>query len=290
MLYTIKNDLLHVVIASKGAELQSIIHTSYGIEYMWGGDAAYWGKKSPVLFPVVGTLKNNRFHYNGKEYELPRHGFARDMEFAVTEQAEDSISFTIQSDATTVMVYPFFFRFTIQYSLQENSLQVKYIVNNTGSDEMYFSVGAHPAFKVPLTDEYDFTDYYLQFEKTENAGRWPLAANGLIEKSGVPYLQNTDIISLKKELFYTDALVFKNLSSQFIAIGTGKNEHGIKLSFNGFPYMGIWNAKDANFVCIEPWYGIADSVDATGKIEEKEGIQKLGDDETFSAAWSVTCF
>lgn len=290
MLYTIKNDLLHVVIASKGAELQSIIHTSYGIEYMWGGDTAYWGKKSPVLFPIVGTLKNNRFHYNGKEYELPRHGFARDMEFAVTEQADDSISFTIQSDATTVMAYPFFFRFTIQYSLQENSLHVKYIITNTGSDEMYFSVGAHPAFKVPLTDEYDFTDYYLEFEKTENAGRWPLAANGLIENSGVPYLKNTDTISLKKELFYTDALVFKNLSSQSIAIRTSKNEHGIKLSFNGFPYMGIWNAKDANFVCIEPWYGIADSVDATGKIEEKEGIQKIGDDETFSAAWFVTCF
>jgi galactose mutarotase-like enzyme len=130
----------------------------------------------------------------------------------------------------------------------------------------------------------------LQFNKTENAGRWPLTDDGLIDKEPTPFLQNEDNLPLKKELFYKDALVFKDLQSKSISIVSDKTEHGVKVEFDGFPYMGIWAAKDADFVCIEPWCGIADTVNSTGRLEDKEGIQTLVANEEFSRTYSIEVF
>ena len=290
MIYSIHNNELSVAISSKGAELQSIIHKDFGLEYMWSGDPAFWGKKSPVLFPIVGGLKNNEYQYNNKTYNLPRHGFARDMEFEVVEQEDAGIKLTLKSNEETIAKYPFLFKFSLRYSLQQNKVSVSYIVENPGSENLFFSVGGHPAFKVPLADETKFEDYYLQFNAVENAGRWPLSADGLIENFAIPVLENADRLPLTQSLFYKDAMVFKHLHSTSIAVLNNINAHGIKLTFKDFPYMGIWNSGNANFVCVEPWCGIGDSVNTSGNLKEKEGINCLSPNDVFERTWTVEVF
>ncbi len=289
-MYSISNDILAIEVASKGAELQSIYHKQNNLEYLWSGDPKYWAKRSPVLFPIVGELKNNSYSYKGQRYPLSRHGFARDMEFALTDQTNDSVTFYITDNEKTLGVYPFKFRFSVKYTLVENVLQVTYTVENTGDDTMYFSVGGHPAFRVPIAHDTSFEDYKLVFDKPEIAGRWPLSAEGLIQKEAVSVLVNQNELPLTKELFASDALVFVGLNSTSVSIKSDKTEHGVSVSFEGFPYLGIWEGKGGDFVCIEPWCGIADSVDATGNLDEKEGIHVLQPTEAFVASFFVSVF
>ena len=290
MVYSIENNLLSVKIDSKGAELQSIIHKDFGLEYMWSGDPNFWGKKSPVLFPIVGTLKNNSYRYKGNTYQLSRHGFARDMEFEMSDNDSAAVTFTLNSNEATLANYPFQFSFSIRYALETNRLNVSYTIENKGDHEMYFSVGGHPAFKVPLVEGTKFEDYYLEFNHFEHASRWLLSKEGLIENSSVPVVAHTDKLPLTKSLFYNDALVFKELASKSVLVLSNETSHGLKLNFHNFPYLGIWSAKDADFVCIEPWCGIADNVNASGNIEEKEGINVLAKGEIFSKTWHVELF
>jgi galactose mutarotase-like enzyme len=286
-MYTIENDLLKVTVNPVGAELSSLFNKTNDHEYMWSGDPKFWAKQSPVLFPIVGTLKNNSYSVNGKSYELSRHGFAREKLFTVTNQTATSISFELQSDQQTLSVYPFQFSFTLIYTLEQNKLSVTYVVKNNGSDEMFFSVGAHPAFKLPLADELAYDDYYLLFNKTENAGRWPISADGLIELAPSALLENTNRLPLTKSLFYKDAIVLKNLESDAVELKSDKHPLGFTFTFKGFPYLGIWAAKDADFICIEPWCGIADSVNSNQVLGDKEGIVKLAAGEDFQRSWGV---
>jgi len=286
----LSNEKLTVTIAEKGAEIQSILRNDTNLEYMWSGNPEFWGKKSPVLFPIVGGLLGNKYTYNGNEYTLGRHGFARDMNFVVTEQGPDSALFSLIDNEETLKVYPFHFIFSIRYVLEENTLSVTYHVKNTGEDMMYFSVGAHPAFRVPLAEGSAFTDYYLEFNQPETAGRWTLSPGGQIESIALPYLSNTQRLPLNKPMFYEDALVFKHLASNKIAIKSDLTVYGLTVQFDGFPYMGIWSARDADFVCIEPWCGIADSVNTSGQLSEKEGINALHPGQLFDRTWSVTLY
>ncbi len=290
MTHQLKNGILTVSIAEKGAELQSIVVDNTGIEYMWGADPAFWAKKSPVLFPIVGGLTNNQYRYGGKKYTLGRHGFARDMDFTVTEQSSAAITFTLGESAETLEKYPFAFKFSVKYVLNGSQLSVSYLVQNTDEKTLLFSVGAHPAFKVPMAEGTVFEDYYLKFSHVEHAGIWPLSPGGQIETFTSPLLDDTDMLPLTKQLFYKDALVFKHLVSNAISIVSNKTPHGLRVVFSGFPFMGIWNSKDANFVCIEPWCGIADSVTADGGLSEKEGINALPEGGLFERTWSVEVF
>jgi galactose mutarotase-like enzyme len=286
----IENETLQVTIAPQGAELQSILRKDLSQEYLWSGDAAFWGKKSPVLFPIVGGLKKNQYQHALQTYQLSRHGFAREMAFEVVQQDATSITLSISSNEETLQKYPFHFSFSISYQLEENSLHVTYDVQNTGTENLLFSVGGHPAFKVPLAAGTGFEDYYLEFNATENAGIWPLSAEGLIESVPVPFLQNTNTLPLQKELFLKDALVFKQLKSTAISLKSHHTPHGLQVQFKGFPFMGIWSAPNADFVCIEPWCGIADGVYASGNLLEKEGINSLNPGTSFSRTWTVTLF
>jgi galactose mutarotase-like enzyme len=289
-MFIIENEYLKVVIKTKGAELDSIYNKRTQLEYMWSADPAFWSKKSPVLFPIVGTLKNDRYYFQNKEYSLSRHGFARETDFTATEQAPSSVTFTLESNETTLERFPFSFRFDIVYSLDAEKLNVIYRGKNTGTIDLYFSVGGHPAFRLPLTAGTDYTDYYLEFNETENAGRWPISKDGLIETNSISLLDNTRRLQLKKELFYTDAIVFKQLKSDKVSLLSQKTTNGLEFDFTGFPFLGIWAAKNADFVCIEPWCGIADSVTANQQLLDKEGINKLGAMQTFERVWSVKTF
>ena len=286
----LENDFLRVVINPVGAELNSLFNKTTGQEYLWSGDAKFWGKRSPVLFPIIGTLKNNRYFIEEKSYVLSRHGFAREKTFAVKEQTPSSVIFGLLNDAETQLVFPFEFNFSLLYTIYKNSLSVTYLVRNTGNDRMYFSVGGHPAFKLPLAAGLTYADYYLQFNTPETVGRWPVSAQGLIELTPVPLLQNTSRLPLTKSLFYNDAIVFKDLKSDEVEVKSARHPAGFRFSFKGFPFLGIWAAKDADFICIEPWCGIADSVNSRQVLTEKEGIISLPRGEDFKRVWTVTLF
>jgi galactose mutarotase-like enzyme len=289
-MFTLENELLKVEVSPRGAELQSIVNKTLGLEYLWNGDPAFWSKRSPVLFPIVGSLKNNSYSYQGKSYQLPRHGFARDMDFQPEKQTASEISFLLRSSEETRKNYPFDFEFRVRYQILGDELSTEYMVTNTGSGLMYFSVGGHPAFRLPLDSNTEFSDYYLKFEETENLQRWPISKDGLIQLQPVPVLEDSNRLNLKKSLFYQDALVFKYVASSEISLISGKSKHGILFQMGEFPFLGIWSFKDADFICLEPWCGIADSVNSNQQLEAKEGIEKISPGKVFSRQWRIKLF
>lgn len=286
-MYQLENDRLRIEIDAKGAELKTVYSKSFSLDYMWGADPAYWAKTSPVLFPIVGALKGNTYYYEGQPYHLSRHGFARDKAFTVTAQSTDAITFSIESDEDTLQQYPFSFRFSIRYSLIDNELSVSYEVQNKGEGLMFFSVGGHPAFKLPLVEGTHYNDYQLVFEKEETAGRWPISKDGLIEKTPLSLLQHSNVLPLTKELFSKDAVVLKHLQSSWVQLQSDKTPHGFRFYFPNYSFLGLWAAPGADFLCIEPWCGIADSVDTNQQLPQKEGIVQLSPNEAFNVQWRV---
>jgi len=289
-IHYLENDVLKVAITSRGAELDNIYNKQTKLEYLWDANPTFWPKKSPNLFPVIGGLKNSEYSFEGNKYTLSRHGFARDNDYVVEEFDASNIKFTLHSNDKTRDNYPFDFIFSIIYSIEKNVLKCKYVVQNTSSYKMYFSVGAHPAFRIPLTADTNYNDWYLEFGEIENADLFPLDKEGLIKMQSAPFFNDTKKLPLIKELFYNDALVFKDLKSTQIDIKSDKSENGLKIEFKGFPYYGIWSAKDANFVCLEPWCGIADIENTDGNLISKEGISMLKSNEIFEREWTVELY
>src|SRR5882724_3660018 len=290
-MYTVENEFMKVLIHPRGAELQSIFHKGHQLEYMWNGDPAFWGKHSPILFPIVGTLKQDRYYYQEKAYSLGRHGFARDREFSPAGQELDAISFLLHSDADSWKKYPFDFELQISYRLLPQGLTTTYKVKNpSAGEDLWFSVGGHPAFKAPLVAGTVYEDYYLEFNKMETAPRWPISKEGLIEKSPIPLLSGTDHLPLSRKLFEKDAVVLRHPASDSVTLKSDKTAHGLRMDFPGFPFLGIWAAPNADFVCIEPWCGIADSTDSDQQWIRKEGIQRLAPGEIFEREWTLSVF
>jgi galactose mutarotase-like enzyme len=289
-MFILENELLRVEINARGAELQSLKNKITGLEYLWNGDPAFWAKRSPVLFPIVGSLKEDTYYFQGKAFHLPRHGFARDMDFVSEKQNQKEITLLLTSNPETKKNYPFDFQFRIRYQLLGDELSTEYMVTNTGPGLLYFSVGGHPAFRLPLDAGTEFSDYYLQFDETENLQRWPISKEGLIQRQPVPFLKDSKRLDLKKSLFYQDALVFKYPASSEISLVSKKTAHGLLFQMGEFPFLGIWSFKDADFLCLEPWCGIADNVDSNQQLEGKEGIEKLATGKVFSRQWRVKLF
>lgn len=285
----LENEHLKISLASKGAEMQSLVSKKDNINYLWDGNPDYWGKFSPVLFPIVGGLKHHIYHYKGKTYQLPRHGFARDMEFSVAQHTATEVVFELKPTAETLKVYPFQFILQLRYKLSGYSVACTYHVSNPGSSPLLFSIGGHPAFATPVNKEISYNDYYLQFNK-EDELTFHKITQDLIDNETISIPLTAGKLPLQHQLFYDDALVVKSLKSDVISLRNSKNEHGIHFSFSNFPFFGIWAAKDANFVCLEPWCGIADGIDHQQELEQKEGIVQLAPQQTFERTWEVTCF
>jgi len=286
---TLENDYIKVSLAAKGAELQGLFSKETKLEYLWNANPKYWAKHSPVLFPIVGSLKNNSFIYQGKHYELPRHGFARDNVFNFEKISGSEGIFTLTQNADTLKTYPFYFELKLKYQLIDRKLKLTYEVKNTGTSELLFSIGAHPAFAVPNTPDTVYEDYYLSFNADEQLTYWKLE-DGLVTNETKNIALNAHKLKLTHELFYNDALVFKNLQSNSISLLNTKNDNGLHFNFEEFPFFGIWAAPDAPFVCLEPWCGVADGVNHNQELSGKEGIIKLGAGKTWSRFWEVVCF
>ncbi|PWS28267.1 aldose epimerase [Pedobacter yonginense] len=286
---TLENEYIKASLSAKGAELQSLFSKETNIEYLWDADSKYWAKHSPVLFPIVGALKGDSFTYKQKSYALPRHGFARDHVFNFEKQSETEIIFTLTQTQDTLEIYPFFFELRLKYQLIDRKLNLTYEVINTGTEELLFSLGAHPAFAVPNTPNTVYEDYYLAFNADEKLTYWKLD-NGLVANETESIELGGHKLNLKHDLFYNDALVFKSLQSNCISLLNTKNDFGLHFHFEDFPFFGIWAAPDAPFICLEPWCGVADGINHDQNLEHKEGIIKLQAGQNWERFWEVECF
>ncbi|MCG3666281.1 aldose 1-epimerase family protein [Aliarcobacter butzleri] len=280
MNYEIKNSFIKAQIKSFGAELNSLKKCDENFEYIWQADSKYWARHSPVLFPIVGRLKEDSYFYKNKKYSLSQHGFARDKEFEIVQNEANFIEFRLKSDEKSLEFYPFFFELNICYKLDKNSLIVSYKVKNKSDEKMYFSIGAHPAFNTQVCD-------FLEFENIKTTKRYFLDEKGLIYKNEDLNLENSKLC-LDKDLFKDDALVFNDSNIKQITLKNIENKSRVKVKFDNFPYLGIWSKpNDAPFVCIEPWFGVADEENANQKIEDKKGILSLEKEEEFFCFYTI---
>lgn len=280
MTTTISNSILTAQIKHLGAELFSL-KSNQDKEYIWEGNPTFWGKHSPILFPIVGSLKNNSYSYNQKKYQLNRHGFAREMEFELIKKTEESATFSLISTVETKKVYPFDFELQICYSLDENKLNIDYKVINKTETTMPFAIGAHPAFALPG----HFEEYNLEFQQDESL-KYHLLEEGLISNTTNEIQLDNKQLGLNYHLFENDALVFKTLESKSITIL--KNETPIlKVNFTDFPNLGIWTVVNAPFLCIEPWFGYSDTLNEYDDFCKKEAIQLLGENKFFESNYSI---
>lgn len=290
MEHILKNDFLEVRINSFGSELTGIKDIKTNEEYVWQKDPKFWAKSSPILFPFVGALKNGRYTYKGKIYEFSlRHGFARDYEHKVAAEGKDFIEFIFTSTEKTKKVYPFDFNLFIKYILNDRKLRIEYKVENLGNDVMYFSLGAHPAFTIPVGDGIDFSDYYVEFEKEEN-GDSRVLTGSFIDPEKIVHVFDGKIMKLNKDTFINDAIIFEKTNSNVVYLKSTKNSRKLGFSYEGFNYMAFWNVPGAEFICFEPWDGITDFDNCSGKLEEKAGIEKLNANEKYEKAVEITIF
>ncbi len=286
----LENESLIAGINEKGAELKSLRKKDNGHEYLWNADPAYWAKTSPVLFPIVGALKDDTYFYQDKSYRLPRHGFARDLIFEADAISKTEVALTLTDTEDTWTVYPFSFRLTLRYKLVGSSLVCTYeVFNPGGGNPLLFSIGGHPAFAVGTNGTPLYEHHYLEFSDDDTLHCHQLEGNLISATTSTIPLDNHRL-SLMHQLFYGDALVMKTLNSRRITLRNSLDARGIHFQYGDFPFFGIWAAKDADFVCLEPWCGIADAVGHNQQLVEKEGIQRLDAGKRWFRSWEAHCF
>jgi galactose mutarotase-like enzyme len=290
-IYTLENDFLKMVVSKKGAELLEVIGKSDGYPYLWQGEPAFWGSRAPVLFPIIGNLNQGKYRYDGKEYRMQRHGFAAKSDFECWQNDVDEISFSLTHSQATLSQYPFEFRLDVRYRLQNSTITTEYRVENTGSRQMWFSIGGHPGFHCSLNSEGKKAGRLI-FERNETVNRL-VNELGYLTGREEPFLSAQNIIDLATVDFDSNAKVYimKNLTSEQVTLEDQKSGKQVRLRFPGFPYLGIWSpSNNAPFVCIEPWYGITSVIaDSADELEHKPGIQGLAPGECFICSYDITC-
>lgn len=283
------NNKLYITIDSLGAQLMSLRDLN-GIEYLWQGNEKYWKGRSPILFPIVGALRNKKTIIDGLEYTMPQHGLARINEFKLKKKFTDSAVYTFVSNDETKRSYPFDFELEVTYTISDFSIIVSFNVINKDSKSMPFGLGGHPGFNIPIFSDENFEDYKIQFEKIENCDSpvIDMEQSLIVSKERISVLENSNSIKLKHELFYNDALVLENLKSRGVSMHSVETGRGIKMDFDGFDYLGIWQAPDAPFVCLEPWTSTATLDIEDDDLRHKRGIIELAPGESKEFSFKIT--
>ena len=286
---TLSNSVLTVQIAEHGAELQSI--KKDGKEYLWQGDAKFWGRRSPVLFPIVGRVWNNKYRHAGNTYEIGQHGFARDMNLKLTYKEDKGAVYWLESTPDTLGKFPFPFRLLVGYLLEENKITVKWRVENLGAMDMYFQIGAHPAFYFPKFDAATKDRGFFVFDrKSDLEYIMPIEKGCVSPERHVLKLNKEGLMPIDIHTFDCDTYIFDNKQLKKITLLDKKKKPHISLEFNS-PLVALWSPTkthpDCPFVCIEPWYGRCDSVGYSGELKDREWIQKLEPKETFDVEYKI---
>lgn len=261
----LKNDKITASVSEKGAELTSLKFN--GFEYIWEADPAVWGSSSPVLFPICGGLKDDRFFYDGRIYNLNKHGFVRREMFEVEEACDQKAVFVYKSNDMTREKFPFEFEFRVIFELNGCNLSVTLSAKNTGDNEMYFNFGGHPAFACPE----GISSYDLIFEQKETLDAYKVLGN-LLSHETDNIITDSNTLPLKDELFTVDSLLFKKLLSKSVVLKNRLNDRALRFDYNGFDFLTVWTKPGAKYICLEPWTGTPDFVDSNQKLSEKYGI------------------
>lgn len=292
----LENQHITIKIAALGAELKSVVDQMTNIEYLWQADPSYWGRSSPILFPIVGRLTDDTYYHEGETFHMSQHGLARDQLFECIEHTADRVCLRLESDRSTRQIYPFDFILDIIYTLVDNEVQVQWIVKNVMETQaLPFSIGAHPAFNLHLFDADTIDDFYVAFDREIELQFWQLE-QGCFGQRFVKY-GKSDSLKLATELFSKDALVWKDNPIQRVSLKNMKNHHSITMDLTAFTYgaytssFALWTPyKDggtAPFICLEPWFGYADTVGGPYELAEKPGVITLDALDTCHLGYSL---
>ncbi len=287
MEFKISNEFLELVVSSHGAEKQSLVSKETNISYLRDIDQ-YWNRHAPLLFPIVGKLRDLKTFINNKEYSMNQHGFLRDQEFELYSQSESELVLVNKFNEETLKKYPFEYKVFVKYILEGKTLHTEFTVVNEDYQVIPFNYGGHPGFKLPLYENETFEDYTVKFEKTENFDAPTVKLdNGTLDFVNTIKYSNIDEIKLNYKYFEIDAIVIPNVKSQSVKL-VNKEDKGIKFDFKGFPSLAIWTKPNAPFVCLEPWIGYADHHDSNYQFIEKDNMQFLNPGDKFSVTYSIT--
>lgn len=290
MNYTIKNEKLTVTVSDMGAELQSIKGAD-GTEYLWQGDPQIWDGKAPNLFPYIARMTGEKYTVYGKQYAMKIHGFVMYRTLTMEKQTADSITFRLDSDEETRVQYPFEFTYRITYTLEENTLVTTVSVENRDSRRMFFGVGGHPGFMVPLEEGLTFEDYVLQFSEASQPYRVGFSDTCFLTGQDAFYpLQNGKEIALKHELFDQDAIVLKNMPKT-VKLCSEKGKHSVTVTYPDFAYLGFWHMpkREAPYVCIEPWSSLPSREGVIEDLEFQSDLLRLDAGKTYENVWKIMC-
>ena len=288
MRYTLENDALRIEIDSHGAELKSLVRKADKKEVMWDANPEYWNRTSPVLFPFVGGVKNKRYRHNGKEYSVGQHGFARDMEFGLLSENDTEIRFLLTDTDETMEKYPFCFNLEIGYRIEGEKVYVMWAVENTNAEEMYFAIGAHPAFALPELEGHAFRLYDKAGQPVSAFYNRIFGSDGCVTDTTEEVKTVEGLLPVSLSLFDHDALVIENNQIGRVDLLDKSNQRLVSVAFDA-PLVGLWSPphKNAPFVCIEPWYGRCDSLNFDGELKEREFEQKLRAGDVFRTEYTI---
>ena len=288
-MHTLKNDVLTVQVKEHGAELASIMKGS--TEYLWQADPAFWGRHSPVLFPIVGSVWEKRYRVDGVEYEMGQHGFARDMDFTLVEGNDTEVRYRLESSAETLAKYPYPFVLEIAYKLQGNRLDVIWEVCNPSQEDMYFQIGAHPAFYYPDYDPQAAGRGFLSFDRSEGLECIRLKEKGCVDavtRYPLEIPQDGKLPFTKEPFDQIDTIMLEDSQIARVTLHRNDGSPWLSLCFDA-PVVGIWSppTKNAPFICLEPWYGRCDRAGYEGDYRDKDWIQRLAPGERFSSVYTI---
>lgn len=285
MLHTIENEFLKCSIESKGAEIRSLRDKTTGEEYIWQINESIWGSSSPILFPAIGNIKNDKVIFDGKEYAMTKHGIIRNNDQLIFKQLNDSsCSFTLNSSDETLVLYPFDFSFTVEFTLNEKILKMEYKIENESSVPMHFSCGGHTAYACSLNETTQLADYVIEFPIQQNLKTRTLGSSGLLSNNEKEILIENGMLSLSNELFNEDALIFTPIDFDWVRLRKKNKEKGVIVRFPDYPNLALWSKPGADFVCIEPWLGLPDSEDEFLYLTDKTTYKSIMSGSIFKIA------
>ena len=279
MLFSAENEFFTLAVKEMGAELNSLKSKKTDIEYIWFGNTDIWYGQSPILFPIIGRLLDDKYRVDGKEYTMPKHGIVRKKPFKLLEETKDSLLFIQSSDEESLKEYPFEFDLIVKFQLTNKGLKVTHTVINKDSKDMYYSFGAHPGFNCEIGD-------YLQFNVDEELYTERIDHESILIDEKFPVFTDEGKIELTSNLFDEDALILSDYTSTEVSIRSYNHDRVIKFMFDS-PVLGIWAKPNAPYVCLEPWWGINDNYDKKNDFSEKRGIMKLAPGESQEFTWEV---